>query len=127
MSVNAAIISQEHKLFAKINESLLYKRNYAKTESNYSYSTYIYHDSYLNQSLLTSNGSFHGTNELRLLVNISTHEGNEAGDYFVIVYADTLNQAFGCLAQSRFVSFNILVQPTIWYVQTLQIFTTGKT
>ena len=129
LSANAATFSQENKILAKINESLLYNKNFTQTESHIRYSTYIYINGYLNQSLLSSIGSFQGTNELRLFVNISTYEGDEAGDYFVIVYADKFNLFFFsvCFAHYPHLISDILAQPTIWYVQTLQVLTTGNT
>ena len=129
LSANAATFSQENKILAKINGSLLYSRKLKETGSFIFYSVYIYQNGYLNQSLLSSKGSFHGTNERDLFVNISTYEGDEAGDYFVIVYAYTFIQYIltDCIAHFRFVSSYTLVQSTIWYVETLQILTTGNT
>ena len=129
LSANAATFSQENNILAKINRSLLYNRKLKATADFILYSVYIYQNGYLNQSLLSSKGSFHGTNELRLFVNISTYEGDEAGDYFVIVYADTFNQYIlaVCMAHFRFVGSYTLAQSKIWYVGTLQILTTGNT
>ena len=96
---------------AKINESLLYYRSYGKTKNDFYFESYIYHNGYLNQSLLSSNGIFYGTDEFHLLINISTYQGDEAGEYFVIVYTDS----------------PLLIFSSIWHVETLQIHTTGKT
>ena len=129
LSANGTTFSQEKKILAKINESLLYNENFKQTESYICYSTYIYVNGYSNQSLLSSVGSFHGTNELRLFVNISTYEGDEAGDYFVIVYADTFDQFILAVCSLHFyiLASYTLAHSTIWYVQTLQILTTGNT
>ena len=47
---------------------------------------YAYQNGYPNQSLLWSNETFYGTNQFCLLVNSPTYQGNEDGEYFVIVY-----------------------------------------
>ena len=91
--------------------------------------SYIYQNGYLNQSLLSSNGIFYGTNEFHLLLNISTYQGDEAGEYFVIVYTDShaLIFEYGCSTYFHFIGFSLWLFSLIWQVETLQIHTTSKT
>ena len=129
LSVNAATISQEHKIVAKINDSLLYNRPYAKMVTDIYFKTVIHQNGYSNQSLLSSNRTFSGTNEFHLVANISSYQEHEAGEYFVISYSNTyaLYFAYGCP-----VSFDDLMQyfssyyGIIGHIGTLQILTAGK-
>ena len=72
--VNAgAIISQEHKIVAKVNDSLLYSVSYLKKGSGLNPITHIFQNGLENQALLSSSGIFYGTNEFHLIVNISNY------------------------------------------------------
>ena len=85
------------------------------------FGTVIYQNGYLNQSLLSSTGAFYGTNELHLLVNISTYQADEAGEYFVIGYVS------GCpLDLYYFVRYHLNIFEIIWHAASLQILTAGK-
>ena len=125
--MNAATIAQGHNLIAKVNESLVYSKSYGKMELFSNNEIYTYQNGYPNQPLLLSNGTLYGTNEFYLLVNISTYQGNEAGEYFVIVYTNlfTLLTEYGCSHYFYFV-FS-LRSSIVWNVETLQIQTTGNT
>ena len=93
------------------------------------FGTVIYQNGYLNQSLLSSNGTFYGTNELHLLVNISTYQADEAGEYFVIGYADSLllDHVSGCPKELYFfVRYHLNIFEIIWHAASLQILTAGK-
>ena len=111
---------------AKINESLVYSKSYDKTGSCPYSEIHIYQNGYLNQSLLSSNGTFNGTNEFRVLVNISTYQEDEAGEYFVIVYAHPCVYARGCWSYFRFIDLYLSDYLPIRHVETLQIHTTGN-
>ena len=131
ISANAVINYnlQEQNIVAKINESLLYNKSYGKMELDFYLETFIYQNGYLNQFLLSSNGTFYGTNEFHLLVNISVYQEDEAGEYFVIGYADSrsLRYVSGCPPRlDRFVRYELYVFQTIWYAASLQILTAGK-
>ena len=129
LSINAATISQEHKIVAKINESLRYNRSYAKIETDLNLLTVIYQNGYLNHSLLSSNGIFNETNEFQLVVTISSYQEHEAGEYFVISYG---------YIHDLFVGYDCPVSWYDWFlyfpsyfgiirhIGTLQILTAGK-
>ena len=129
LSVNAPTISQESKIVAKINESLLYNRSYGKMEVDlyFGIAWYIYQNGYLNQSLLSSNGAFYGTNNFHLFINIETYQEDEAGEYFVTGYIAVFTFYFFC--PSKYFSFlvsHLSIVNTIWHVETLQIQTSGE-
>ena len=130
LSVNAATVPEKHKITAKTNKSLLYNRNYRKLGRVPLHETYIFRNGYLNQSLLAPNGTFYGTNEFRLLVNISAYEGYETGEYFVITYVDSFSLLYALRCSSPlpfvFVGSYSAISSLIWYVQMLEIHTTGK-
>ena len=89
-------------------------------ESNSYIGIAIYKNGYLNLSLISSKGIFYGTNGFHLLVNISSYQGDEAGEYFVITYI--LNfQIYECHPYF-FSSSGFLLS----HVEMLQIQTTGK-
>ena len=90
---------------------------------------YMYQNGYLNLSLLSSNGIFYGTNEFRLLVNISNYHEDDAGEYFVIVYTypHILISDYECHKYFEFVIVDLSVGLPVWRVDTLQIHTTGNT
>lgn len=129
LSVNAATnYLQEEKIVAKINESLQYKKSYGKMEIDDYVGTSIYRNGHLNQSLLSTNRPFYGTNELCLLVNIPTYQ-DEAGEYSVIGYADSrsLRRVSGCPPYlDDFVRFDFRIFDIIWHAASLQILTAGK-
>ena len=126
--VNSAPFSQEQNILARINETLLYNQSYGKVESGNYLGTFIYQNGYLNQSLLSSNGAFYGTDEFRLLVNISTYQEDEAGEYFVIVYSNifALNNIEFCPPYLEFLIFYLPISEIIWHLKALQIQTAGK-
>ena len=127
--VNAgAIISQEHKIVAKVNDSLLYSVSYLKKESGLNPVTRIFQNGLENQALLSSTGIFYGTNEFHLFVNISTYQEDETGEYYVIGYTSTFKLLFnGCpQSSSYFVRYYLWIFWLIRYVATLQILTAGK-
>ena len=128
MSVKAATVSQQQKIAAKVNESVLYNISYPKLEVYWYFGTYIYRNGELNQSLLSSNGTFYGTNEFLLLVNISTYQEDEAGEYFIIAYTDSFKLLVnGCPPDSfYFVRYYLWIFGLIQYAATLQILTAGK-
>ena len=128
--VNAATLSQENKIVAKINDSLLYSSSYGKTELDNYFWTQIHQNGYLNQSLLSSSGTFFGTNDFHLFINISTYQEHEAGEYFVIVYTDifALYYTHACPAfiYLDFVDYYLSIIDIVWQVEILQIQTSGK-
>ena len=127
--VNAgAIISQEHKIVAKVNDSLLYSVSYGKKQSGLSPVTHIFQNGHLNQTLLSSTGIFYGTNEFNLFVNISTYQEDETGEYFVIEYTNTFQLLVnGCTTSSFYFVHNYLETfELIQYAAALQILTAGK-
>ena len=88
---------------------------------------YIYQNGYLNQSLLSTNGTFYGTNEYRLLVNASTYQGEQAGEYYVITYSDLfILFDYGCWSYLDIVVSHVSFYSLIWHLETLQIQTTGN-
>ena len=127
--VNAgAIISQEHKILAKVNDSLLYSVPYLKKESKLDTVTHIFQNGHLKKALLSSTGIFYGTNEFHLLVNISSYQENETGEYFAIGYINTLQLYYdGCpQSSSTFLKNYLWISVLIRYAATLQILTAGK-
>ena len=128
LSVSAATISQEHNIMAKINESLLYKRFYGNMDSLFYFEIYTYQNGYPNQSLLSVNGTFYETNEVYLIVNISCYQGDEAGEYFIIVYTlpHILFFDYGCDEYYEFVVIYLSLFSPIWQVQKVQMHTTGN-
>ena len=129
LTVNAAAISQENKIVAKINDSLLYNSSYGKMELDRTFA-YIYQNGYLNQSLLSSSGTFFGTNDFRLFLNISTYQEHEAGEYFIIVYTNTFTLYFTYACPEfdyfDFLNNDLSIYNIVWQVETLQIQTSGK-
>ena len=130
LSVNAATISQEHKIVAKINESLLvYNRSFGKMENDFYFLTTIYHNGHLNQFLVHSNGIVPETNEFHLVLNISTYQEDEAGEYSIISYSNilTLQLSYGCpVIFDHLVYYYSSLYRIILDVGTLQILTAGK-
>ena len=127
--VNAgSIISQEHKIVAKVNDSLLYSVSCGKKESGSNPVTHIFQNGLLNQALLSSTGIFYGTNEFHLLVNISSYQEDETGEYFVIGYTDTFKLLLDACPSSSyyFVRYNLRIFELIQCAATLQILTAGK-
>ena len=129
LSINAATISQEDEIVAKINESLLYNKSDSKMQTDLNLQTFIYQNGHPNQSLLSSNGIFYGTNGFQLVVTTPSYQEHEAGEYFVISYSEipAVSFGYGCsLSWSILLYFFPSPYEIIRHVGTLEIITAGK-
>ena len=132
ISVKAATLPNEQKIVAKVNESLSYYKAYEKLEnSNFRFAgPYIFHNGYPNQSLLSSDGTFNGTNKFQLSLNILNYQREEAGDYSMVVYAHSRFALYNfddCKNYGSSVQHVLRVRVAIWYIEALHIYTAGKT
>ena len=132
ISVKAATLPNEQNIFAKVNASLSYYKAYEKLESsNFQFDgPYIFHNGYSNQSLLSSDETFYGTNEFQLSLKISNYQGEQAGEYSVVVYTNSryaLDTFDDCYDYDSFAAEYLRVRNVIWYTEVLHIYTAGET
>ena len=130
--MEAATFLKEQKIFVKVNKSLSYHKVYGELEIGdyFPPNIYIFHNGYPSQSLLSTDGAFHGTNEVQLSLEISNYQKEEAGEYCIIVCTDPCNLFCGfshCDDDDDSRSFHDLnMCQAILYTEMLHIYTAGK-
>ena len=131
ISVKASTLPKEENIFAKVNESLSYHKTYKELESDgyLPSDIYIFHNGSSSQSLLSTDRAFYGTNEVQLSLEISNYQQEEAGEYSIVVYADSndiLDDYYDCNKYDRLFSRDLKIDDAILYTETLHIYTAGK-
>ena len=136
ISLKAATLPNEQKIVAKVTESLLYYKAYERLESSKfpfvgpKIPVHVFYNGYSNQSLLSSDGVFYGTEEFQLSLKISNYQKEEAGEYRRVVYTDSgvISLHFNdCNYYYVLVQYDLRIPNIILFTETLHIYTAGET